>query len=246
MRCLVSLSAQDKKSFDLLLPVFDRLLHEDQRSLANIVDIEVLGDECEEHVRFLDVYQRATTTPVFRSLMKICHQAWLPLLKYEALVMICARFLKYTFKNRSSGEVHASRYSRASDLQGGLVAVWRGTATKANAELVRVSKVSSAWARYETVITKLRNWFRERDLSRYVGNPTSNVGDGSQEILSEGVWLRFPYHHPEASCIQGEAQGYKRAFHGTWWYALPNAMRTNILLASDDFELGHEFSKVGV
>ena len=85
-------------------------------------------------------------------------------------------------------------------------------------------------------------WFQERDLSRYLGDPSLYVGDGSQEILSEGVWVRFPYHHPEAACIQGEAQGYKPGFLGICWYSLGNTMRTNVLLASNQRELGHEFS----
>ena len=95
-----------------------------QFSLENL-DIEVLADTCEERVRFLGLYRRAVTTPAFRSLMRLCHRPWLPLLKYEALVMTCAHFLKYTFKNRSSIEIHATRHGRASDLQGGLEAVVR-------------------------------------------------------------------------------------------------------------------------
>ena len=234
-----------KKSFDLLQPVFDMLRNAGQFSLENL-DIEVLADTCEERVRFLGLYRRAVTTPAFRSLMRLCHRPWLPLLKYEALVMTCAHFLKYTFKNRSSIEIHATRHGRASDLQGGLAAVWRGTATRANAALVKVSKISSASARWRPVTTNLRIWFRERDLSRYLGEPSSYDGDGSHEILSEGVWVRFPYHHPEAACIQGEAQGYKPGFLGICWYSLGNTMRMNVLLASDERELGHEFSTSGV
>ena len=40
--------------------------------------------------------------------------------------------------------------------------------------------------------------------------------------------------------------GWRTAFHGTWWYALWGILQSGVLLESNDLSRGHEFSEPGV
>ena len=53
----------------------------------------------------------------------------------------------------------------------------------------------------------------------------------------DGRWIFYPFDHPE-NVQPGE--DWEDAYHGTWWYAVPNIFRRGIVLESHDEALGHE------
>ena len=187
----------DYDSLELLLPTIYEMLSHGMTYNSGSVHLEILDGLSERMVSFLCTYNdRAVRHSSFHALMKCIHLPWLPLLKYEALVTTKYSFLVHSFKNRNYTSANELRRDRASDLQGGLVAVWRGTITRADAHLKKLSEQSSRDLDQDEGINKLENWLTERDVVKFLGPPTSTT-EPSGICSEDGVWMECDYTHPD-------------------------------------------------
>ncbi|CAE7228998.1 unnamed protein product [Symbiodinium sp. CCMP2456] len=99
----------------------------------------------------------------------------------------------------------------------------------------------------ESFHLNFRRWLRERQLQKTLQrdarwDPPASEGDPSYPFM----YYRYVPPCTEENAHTEPEEGWSRAFHGTWFYALRSILRSGVLLESSSKERGHGFSIPGV
>ncbi|CAE7241289.1 Ckb [Symbiodinium microadriaticum] len=92
-----------------------------------------------------------------------------------------------------------------------------------------------------------RNWLANNALAEFLDRDASRDPPASQGNPA----FPFLYYRYKLSCSLENAQiqpgeGWKQAYHGTWFYALRSILHYGVLLESWDKEKGHKFTRPGL
>jgi len=141
----------------------------------------------------------------------------------------------------------------AVDVQSSKVAVWRAASEKFKECWLmglKDSRTNEAAARRNvTAWLTARALGDETVLYRGAGLhnlPESALPWGYHPDKPEAVRLYYEYAAFAQERMARLATAPDTAFHGTWWYALRNILKTGVLVESGDATRGHEFTVPGV